>query len=98
MYVRIEGETVFFLGQPTGIRIHLHHVNKRCQQLHHAYTNSSAIDNSKSICIQVVEMKVKSGLTKFAPNDLYKMDFKMQIELVLNRKLVSFSLYNQRAQ
>jgi hypothetical protein len=47
MYARIEGETIFFLRQLTGIRIHLHHVNKTCQQLHHAYANSSAIDNSK---------------------------------------------------
>jgi hypothetical protein len=49
MDARIVGETVFFLHQPTGIRIHLHHVNKTCQQLHHACANSSAIDNSKSI-------------------------------------------------
>lgn len=46
-------------------------------------------------------MKVKSGLTKFAPNDLYKMDLRMQIEsLCLSvyitrgpNSQVSFTLY-----
>jgi hypothetical protein len=37
MYARIEGETTFFLCQLTGIRIHLYHVNKTCQQLHHMH-------------------------------------------------------------
>jgi hypothetical protein len=38
-------------------------------------------------------MKLKSGLTKFAPNDLYKMDFKMQIHCWYSTESLYLSVY-----
>jgi len=92
MYARVEGETFFFLCQPTGIRIHLHHVNKTCQQLHHAYTNSSAIDNSKSIWILYSNRRdeSKDRLDQVCTKWLVQNGLQNANRLlVLNRKLVS---------
>jgi hypothetical protein len=94
----LEGETVFFLWQPTGIRIHLHHVNKTCQQLHHAYTKSSAIDNSKSIWILYPNRRDESKVrldqvcTKWLVQNVLQNANRF---LVLNRKIVS-SVYITR--
>jgi len=41
-------------------------------------------------------MKVKSGLTKFAANDLYKMDFKMQIDCCYSTESLCLSVYITR--
>lgn len=41
-------------------------------------------------------MKVNSGLTKFAPNDLYKMDFKMQIDCWYPTQSMCLSVYITR--